>query len=100
MTFFTLAWLSIELIVKSPNMDVNVYEAQADTIDVDDIARNSNNRIVMRRIKRNNADDKKSLCCKMNTMKMTKNALIMFQKGLMIWNGWGTLLVKMNICRS
>ena len=93
MTFFTLAWLSIELIVKSPNMDVNVYEAQADTIDVDDIARNSNNRIVMRRIKRNNADDKKSLCCKMNTMKMTKigrKVIIMFLKALMIWDGWDT----------
>ena len=42
-------------------MDVNVYEAQADTIDVDDIARNSNNRIVMRRIKRNNADENDEL---------------------------------------
>ena len=32
-----------------------MYEAQADTINVDDIATNSNNRIVMRRIKRNEA---------------------------------------------
>ena len=38
-------------------MDVNVYDAQADNIDVDDIATNSNNRIVMRRIKRNEAND-------------------------------------------
>ena len=38
-------------------MDVNVYDAQADTIDVDDIARNINNRIVLRRLKRNDADD-------------------------------------------
>ena len=38
-------------------MDVSVYEAQADTIDVDDITTNSNNRIVMRRIKRNDAND-------------------------------------------
>ena len=30
-----------------------MYDAQADTIDVDDIAKNSNNRIVMRRIKMN-----------------------------------------------
>ena len=37
-------------------MDINTYEAQADTIDVDDIATNSNNRIVMRRIKRNYAN--------------------------------------------
>ena len=37
-------------------MDVKIYEAQADIISVDDIAKNSNNRIVMRRIKRNEAD--------------------------------------------
>ena len=34
-----------------------MYDAQADTIDVDDIARNINNRIVLRRLKRNDADD-------------------------------------------
>ena len=37
---------------------------------------------------------------KMNTMKMTKNALIMFQKVRMIWGGWDTLLVKMIIWRD
>ena len=37
-------------------MDANMYDAQADTINVDDIATDSNNRIVMRRIKRNEAD--------------------------------------------
>ena len=37
-------------------MDVKIYDAQADTISVDDIATNSNNRIAMRRIKRNEAD--------------------------------------------
>ena len=37
-----------------------MYDAQADNINVDDIATNSNNRIVMRRIKRNNADDTKN----------------------------------------
>ena len=46
-----------------------MYEAQADTINVDDIATDSNNRIVMRRLKRNVNDDeitdpdqRKSLC--------------------------------------
>ena len=34
-----------------------IYEAQADTISVDDIARNTNNRFVLRRIKRNNANE-------------------------------------------
>ena len=36
-------------------MDAKIYDAQADT-SVDDIATNSNNRIAMRRIKRNEAD--------------------------------------------
>ena len=34
-----------------------MYDAQADTIDVDDIATNSNNRIVLRRLRRNDAND-------------------------------------------
>ena len=38
-------------------MDVSVYDAQADTINVDDISTNSNNRIVLRRLQRNNAND-------------------------------------------
>ena len=38
-----------------------MYEAQADTIDVDDIASNINNRIVLRRLKRNNADENDEL---------------------------------------
>ena len=38
-----------------------MYDAQADTINVDDIAKDSNNRIVLRRLKRNNADDVKEL---------------------------------------
>ena len=38
-----------------------MYEAQADTINVDDIATNSNNRIVLKRIKRNADDDYNSL---------------------------------------
>ena len=41
-------------------MDVKIYDAQADSIDVDDIATDSNNRIVMRRIKRNHANDAKN----------------------------------------
>ena len=38
-------------------MDANMYDDQADTINVDDIATNSNNRIVLRRLQRNNAND-------------------------------------------
>ena len=34
-----------------------MYEAQADTINVDNITTNSNNRIVLRRLQRNNAND-------------------------------------------
>ena len=34
-----------------------MYEAQSDTINVDDIATNSKNRIVLRRLQRNNAND-------------------------------------------
>ena len=36
---------------------LNMYNAQADTIDVDGIATSSNNRIVLRRLKRNDAND-------------------------------------------
>ena len=43
-------------------MDINTYDAQADTIDVDDITTNSNNRIVLRRIKRNDANDEDNEC--------------------------------------
>ena len=41
-----------------------MYEAQADTIDVDDIAKNMNNRIILRRLQRNDTADEnyKSLC--------------------------------------
>ena len=42
-------------------MDVKMYEAQDDTISVDDIATNSNNRNVLRRIKRNKVDDSNEL---------------------------------------
>ena len=38
-------------------MDVSMYDALTDNIDVDDIAKNSNNRIVLRRLQRNNAND-------------------------------------------
>ena len=41
-------------------MDVSMYEARADSINVNDIAENSNNRIVLRRIKRNNVNDVES----------------------------------------
>ena len=34
-----------------------MYEAQADTINVDDIAKNRNNRIILHRLRRNDTDD-------------------------------------------
>ena len=39
------------------DVDVSMYDAQAVIIDVDDIANNTNNQFVIRRLKRNNADD-------------------------------------------
>ena len=47
-------------------MDVNMYEAQADSINVDDIATNSNNRRVLRRLQRNEASESKSLYIQQN----------------------------------
>lgn len=38
-------------------MDVNMYDSQADNIDVDDIAENRFNRSVLYRIKRNKSED-------------------------------------------
>ena len=76
-------------------MDTIMHEAQADSINVDDIAKNSNNRIVLRRLKSN-----KAIYPVINTnmVKMGKVALIIVQRVLMIWDGWVTLLVKINIC--
>ena len=36
---------------------VQMYDAHADSIDIDDIASNENNRIILDRIKRNNPED-------------------------------------------
>ena len=38
-------------------MTTQMYDAQADTIKIEDIASNDNNRLMLRRIKRNNSDD-------------------------------------------
>ena len=38
-------------------MDINMYETQADSINVDDIATNSNNRIVLHRLQKNEANE-------------------------------------------
>ena len=47
----------------SSTMEVSVYDTRADTINVEDISTdsNSNNQHVLRRLKRNEADDKKTL---------------------------------------
>ena len=42
---------------KVNTMEVSIYDAQADKINVDNIATDSNNRHVLRCIKRNEADD-------------------------------------------
>jgi len=39
-----------------------MYDAQASSIKVEDIANNSNNRLILSRIKRNSADDSHQLC--------------------------------------
>ena len=79
-------------------MDVNAYDAQAGTIDVDDIATNSNNRIVLRRLQRNNVNDyNESLYIEIQQEEDGEVAPSMFQKGRMIWDGWDTSLVKTSI---
>ena len=45
----------------SSTMEVSVYDTRADTINVEDISTDSNNQHVLRRLKRNEADDKKTL---------------------------------------
>ena len=40
---------------------IQMYDAQADSINIEDIATNDNNRIILRRMKRNNSDDHDSL---------------------------------------
>ena len=44
----------------SSTMEVSVYDTRADTINVEDISTDSNNQHVLRRLKRNEADDKKT----------------------------------------
>ena len=79
-------------------MDVSMYDALTDNIDVDDIAKNSNNRIVLRRLQRNNANDTN------NELYITKIrrkiVMIIIQRGRMIWDGWVTSLEKINTWRS
>ena len=38
-------------------MNIQTYDAKADGINIEDIAANSNNRIVLRRIQRNSAEE-------------------------------------------
>ena len=92
-------------------LNVNMYEAQADTINVDDISRNSNNRIVLRRLQRNDVDDEIPTLriddepdddedeedCIYYFPEGTNDVMITSQRGPMIWDGWDTLLVNMSI---
>ena len=53
--------ITLNFLLGYMDMDANMYDAQAGTIDVNEIAKNSNNRRVLRRLKRNEADPKKTL---------------------------------------
>ena len=83
--------------------NAHAYDAHADTINVDDIASDSRNRIILRRLQRNNADEHNLIIQNENERDeddVAKIVLTIVQRGLMIWGGWDTLLVKMNIWRS
>ena len=60
--FYLILIFVVALASEQKTMDFSMYEAQATSINIDDIARNSNNREVLRRIQRNNAGDWISLC--------------------------------------
>ena len=59
--FYLILIFVVALASEQKTMDFSMYEAQATSINIDDIARNSNNREVLRRIQRNNAGDRISL---------------------------------------
>ena len=84
---------------KVNTMEVSVYDAQADTINVDDIATDSNNRQVLRCLKRNEADDESNELYIKDLHEDLAIVLNIAQRGLMIWDGWDTLWVKVIICR-
>ena len=55
--FLAMMFAHIMIYVNQSTMDVSMYDAQADSINVDDIAKNSNNRIVLRQLQRNEASN-------------------------------------------
>ena len=73
-----------------------MYEAQADTINVDDIAKNRNNRIILHRLRRNDTMMRIMNYCVYKITQMPVQHIIA-QRGLMIWVGWDTSLVRINI---
>ena len=80
---------------------IQMYDAQADSINVEDIAKNDINRIMLNRMKRNDEDDEyKNYGSKISMMKMKKMMWCMFQRALRIWDGWGTLSVKVRFYMS
>ena len=64
-------------------MTTQMYDAQADTIKIEDIASNDNNRLMLRRIKRNNSDDHDRLIYKMTMIMMGRLVRTMFLRVLM-----------------
>lgn len=81
-------------------MTPHMYDTQADSINVEDIVTNVNNRIVLERMRRNK-DILIIMYCisKITTTKMEKVVLIMFLRVLKIWDGWGISLAKTVISR-
>ena len=75
-----------------------MYDAQADSIDVDDIATNSKNRIALRRLQINEASKYDSLFIgsKHDYEDWDDEEVSeYFPEGVMIWDGWDTSLVGM-----
>ena len=98
--FLAMMFAHIMIYVNQSTMDVSMYDAQADSINVDDIAKNSNNRIVLRQLQRNEASNmyrNHYTSLYIEKMKInTEMPVHIIQRGLMTWDGWDTLLVNMS----
>ena len=69
--------------------NVQAYDAQAETIKVEDIATNGNNIIVLSRLQRNNdeAESTRHYGSKITTMRRGKVVLTTARKDPKIWDG-------------
>ena len=85
--------------------DVARYDAQADTISLDHSSADANNQIVLRRLKRNNEIEAIEMLRIVfdnddDEDEEEEDFIYYFPGGLMIWDGWDTLLVKMIIWKN